>query len=126
MASFVGTSRRMEISLEKKVAEKDTEILSLKYSVKSAEDKFHQSSEREVQTSAKLNAAEAKATELEKKLQKEVEEKSKFKSLAKKSTAEIKELTVQVDHYKLAKYTEEVINIFQKLEDYQSESLRFL
>lgn len=105
MASFAGTSRRMVIALEKKVSQKDTEILSLKDSVKSAKEKLHQSSEQEVLSSSKLNVVEAKIAELEIKLQKEVKEKAKrifyqgssdeigAVYLAEKNAEEVKELT---------------------------------
>lgn len=71
-----------------------------------------------MQTSAKLNVVKAKAAELEKKLQ---EEKAKCKNLAEKSAEEIKNLTAQVEHYRSAKYTEEIMDIFQKSKDYQSK-----
>lgn len=121
MASSADTSKQMVIALEKKVSEKDVEILSLKDSVKSVEKKLHQSLEREMQSSSKLNAAKAKIAELERKLQKEIEEKAKFKSVADKNAEEVKELTARVEHYKSAKYTEEILDIFQKSEEYQSE-----
>lgn len=41
MASSAGTSRRMVISLEKTLAKRDTQILSLKDSVKSTEEKLN-------------------------------------------------------------------------------------
>lgn len=61
----------MAIALEKKVVEKDIEVLSLKESVKSTE-------ERVIAAEAKLVAAEVKNTELENQLK---EEKVKSKDL---------------------------------------------
>lgn len=70
------------------MAERDVEILALKDSMKSAEEKTKatevklcQSSEREEHISAKLRECDAKVVELQRKLQ----ETTKFKDLANKN-----------------------------------------
>lgn len=108
----------MAIALEKKVAEKEVEVLLLKDWVKLTEEKLQQSTEREGQTSAKLTVAEAKNVELEKQL---CEEKIKHEDLTEKNAKESRRLTAQVEHYKSARYTKEVIDLFQKSEDYQTK-----
>lgn len=81
MAPSSTSSKRLVISLETKITEKDNEILTLKDSVNVKDEQLRLSSEREIQASNKLSAVEAKIVELEEKLEKEIEETVRFKSL---------------------------------------------
>lgn len=48
-----------------------------------------------------------------------MEEAAKLRNLAEKNVGEIKELTKKVNYFRSSKYTSEVIDIFQKSEEYQ-------
>lgn len=117
VASSADTTRRMVIALEKSAMEKDTEILSLKESVKSSGEKLKIMSEQESKLSAKLKTVESEIVELKKKL----EESHKFKDLAGKSANDVIKIKARVAHYNSVEYTEEVINIFQQSTDYQTD-----
>lgn len=112
MASSAASSKRLVISLETKVTEKDKTILKLEDSIKAKEEQLRLSPEKEIQASNKLSAAETRIIELEAALKKKAEESANVKSLAEKKTGEVQMLTDKVKYFESSKYTEKVIDIF--------------
>lgn len=92
---------------------KQTEILDLKESVKTQEDLFRLTSEKEKRLSNNLFASKAKNTELEKKLN---DEEVKSVEAERNYASKVKNLSDKVAYLESQEYTAKVHDIFQSSE----------
>lgn len=122
MTSSTNTSKTMHTNLEKKVTELESQLAAKQESLNSAEDKLKASEEN---MALVINENDKQSAELTLFWNANEDIKAKLRDLEKRLaetekglTAKYRLIAIEVEYYKLAEYTNKVIEIFRTSSEY--------